>query len=189
MSLVEHWAEHRAKNRRVLWGLCLFLLAAPLAGCIQPLYGPAAVGGSSVEAEMQAISVQPIPDRLGHYLESELVFALNGTGSHVPPHYKLFIKVYEGVQAPLLDTVTGQASAANVLVSAYFHLDPSAGGPSIFTGTETVVASYDRTAQRFASVRASRDAEIRDAERLADQLRTRIAAFFATGPLPPAPKS
>jgi LPS-assembly lipoprotein len=50
----------------------------------------------------------------------------------------------------------------------------------IYKGTAAVVASYDRTTQRFSSVRAARDAEIRDAERLADEIRTRIAAFFAT---------
>lgn len=192
-DIAERGAEHLAKHRRVIWGLSLFLLAAPLTGCIQPLYGPAAVGGSSVQAEMQAIAVEPIPDRLGHYLENELVFALNGTGSHVPPRYKLFVTVSEGTQVPLIDTVTGQASAANVLVTASFRLEPSAGGPPIFKGTETVVASYDRTTERFASVRAARDAEIRNAERLADQLRTRVAAFFATGesgirpPATPAP--
>jgi LPS-assembly lipoprotein len=41
-------------------------------------------------------------------------------------------------------------------------------------------ASYDRFPQRFASVRAARDAEIRVAKLLADQIRTRVAAHLAT---------
>jgi LPS-assembly lipoprotein len=156
----------------------LALLALPLSGCIQPLYGPAFDGGS-VAAEMQTIAVEPIKDRLGHYLENELIFAFNGTGSHVEPHYRLYVTLSEGVQTPLIDTVTGQASAANVLVTAAFHLDQA--GEIIYKDTATVVASYDRTTNRFSSVRAARDAEIRDAERLADQIRTRIAAVLATG--------
>jgi LPS-assembly lipoprotein len=158
----------------------LLLLAAPLAGCIQPLYGPLANGGGSVAAEMQAIQIEPIKDRLGHYLENELIFAFNGTGSQVPPRYRLFVTIVESTQTPLIDTVTGQASAANILVVANFRLEHASGGTPIYKDTATVVASYDRTTQRFASVRAARDAEIRDAERLADQIRTRIAAVLAT---------
>jgi LPS-assembly lipoprotein len=169
-----------ADSRRIEWALCLFLFAAPLAGCIQPLYGPLANGGGSVAAEMQAIGIEPIKDRLGHYLENELIFAFNGTGSQVPPRYKLFVTLGESTQSPLIDTVTGVASGANVLVNATFRLQSLASSEPIYKGTATVVASYDRTTQRFASVRAARDAEIRDAERLADEIRTRIAAFFAT---------
>jgi LPS-assembly lipoprotein len=39
---------------------------------------------------------------------------------------------------------------------------------------------YDRSTQRLSNVRAARDAEIRNAKTLADQIRTRIAAFLAT---------
>jgi len=185
MSLARPFA---LKDRRLKWALCLCLLTAPLAGCIQPLYGPvAAVGGGSVASELQAISVEPIKDRLGHYLENELIFAFNGTGSHVEPRYRLFVTLSEGVQTPLIDTVTGQASAANVLVTAAFHLDAAGGGKVIYRDTATVVASYDRTTNRYSSVRAARDAEIRDAERLADEIRTRIAAVLATGDPPPPP--
>jgi LPS-assembly lipoprotein len=40
-------------------------------------------------------------------------------------------------------------------------------------------ASYDRTSQRFANIRAARDAEIRDAKVLADQIKTRLAVALA----------
>jgi len=168
-----------ADSKRLRWAFCLLLLSAPLAGCIQPLYGPLANGGGSVATEMQAIGIEPIKDRLGHYLENELIFAFNGTGSRVPPRYRLYISLAETTSSPLLDTVTGIASSANVLVTATFRLESLAGGEPIYKGTATVVASYDRTTERFASMRAARDAEIRDAERLADEIRTRIAAFFA----------
>jgi len=171
------------RNRwtRAAWAFGLCLLSVSLAGCIQPLYGPLANGDGSVQAEMQAIAVEPIKDRLGHYLENELIFAFNGTGSQVPPRYRLYVTLSEGTQSPLIDTVTGIASAANVLVTASYRLEsPAAGKEPILKGIDTVVASYDRTTERFASVRAARDAEIRDAERLADQIRMRIAAYFAT---------
>ena len=42
------------------------------------------------------------------------------------------------------------------------------------------LADYDRGSNRFANVRSARDAEIRNAKAMADQIRTRIASSLAT---------
>jgi LPS-assembly lipoprotein len=46
-------------------------------------------------------------------------------------------------------------------------------------GTATGTTSYDRFPQRFANVRAARDAEIRLAKLLAEQVKTRLAATLS----------
>jgi LPS-assembly lipoprotein len=159
--------------------LALAVLASlALAGCLQPLYGSLASGGD-VAGQLQAIKIAPIGDRLGHYLENELIFDLNGTGAPIPPRYLLTVTLNENVQSPLIDTVTGYPTSGTVVVTANYTLAPSEGGVAIAKGTATVVASYDRNSQRFANIRASRDAEIRDARLLAEQIRTNIAAAFA----------
>ncbi len=173
MSWFERWAR-----RSVRAGAVAATLA--LAGCFQPLYGPLSAGGGDVAAELQAIAIEPIPDRIGHYLGDDLVFALNGTGSHVPPKYRLFITLHETSSTPLIDTVSGIASAATVNLNADFRLVPVGGGEPITKGTAMVIASYDRNDQRFANIRAARDAEIRDAKQLSDQLRIRLAAALST---------
>lgn len=155
------------------------LLALALSGCgIHPLYAPLASGGD-VAGELQAIKVEEIPNRIGHYLGNDLIFALNGTGSQVPPKYKLTVKVGEAIQTPLIDTVTGYPTAANVVVTADYELSPMHGGEPVTKGQAVAVASYDRTSQRFANLRAARDGEIRTAKTLADQISTRIAAVIA----------
>jgi LPS-assembly lipoprotein len=174
MSLVELWPHGRALPRI----FAALLIGLALSGCLQPLYGPLSAGGD-VAGELQAIAVEPIPNRLGHYLGNELIFGFNGTGSQVPPKYRLIVTVTENVQTPLLDTVTGYPSAANVVVNADYRLMPVGGTEPITKGQATVVASYDRTSQRFSNLRAARDAEIRDAKRLADQIRIRVAAAIA----------
>ena len=50
------------------------------------------------------------------------------------------------------------------------------------TGTVTSAADYDRSEQRFADIRAARDAEIRDAHTVADQITQQIAAKRRDGP-------
>src|SRR5574337_1126429 len=152
-----------------------FVFAAVLSGCVEPLYGSKIVGGSIV-SEMQAIKVDPIPDRIGHYLENELIFALNGTGSTPTPKYRLSVTVRERLTTPIVNTVTGEAQAGDVNVDADYRLYPIAGGGEpIAHGNVTQFVVYDRSTQRLSNVRAARDAEIRNAKILADQIRTRIA--------------
>lgn len=154
-------------------------LAAPLAGCIQPLYGPTAMGGADMAAELRAIAVDPIPDRFGHYLGNELIFQLNGTGTPAPAKYRLLVTLNNRVQTPIIDTVTSRASAATIWADANYTVTPAAGGAPVAQGKVSSAADYDRFAQRFANIRAARDAEIRVAKQLADQIRLRIAADFA----------
>jgi LPS-assembly lipoprotein len=193
---LEAWLRPaRALARRPL-GFGVIALSLLLAGCIQPLYGTVGQNGG-LGSELQAIVVDPIPDkeamlkaqasivtntndRLGHYLANDLIFALNGTGSedHVKK-YRLKVSVSEGAQTPLIDTVLGYPTASTVIVTAYYRLEPITGGEPIVKGTAYVAASYDRTSQRFADVRAARDAEIRDARTLADLIRTKLASALA----------
>jgi LPS-assembly lipoprotein len=169
------------RDRRALQIFRGTALALPLAlgGCFQPLYGPLA-GGGLLESELQAIAVNPIPERTGHYLENELAFAFNGTGSTVVPKYRLTVTLRERVQTPVIDTVSARATAATVIVDADYTLSPAGGGEPITKGTAFSVATYDRTTQRISNVQAARDAETRNAKVIADQIRTRISAALAS---------
>lgn len=154
-------------------------MSLALCGCIEPLYG-SLPGTAGTASRLQEVAVNEIPGRLGHYLGNELHFGFNGTGSQVPPKYRLAVTVTESSETPLLDTVTGYPTAASVVVNADYLLSSSASGETLAKGQVTALASYDRSSQRFANLRAARDAEIRSARVLADQIRTRIAAELAT---------
>lgn len=151
-----------------------------LAGCestgLHPLY---ASHGGVLQSELQAIVVDPIPDRLGHYLGDKLQTGLNGTGERVPPKYHLVVLPRIRVQTPLIDTVTARAQAASVITDVDYRLVPIGGGEPIARGTVTSAATYDRSEQRFADLRAARDAEIRDADTVADQIVQQVAAQLA----------
>jgi LPS-assembly lipoprotein len=171
------WRERRRLQAFKEMALALPLL---LGGCFQPLYGPLASGGS-LQSELQAIAVNPIvPERIGHYLENELAFAFNGTGSTVPAKYRLTVALRERVQTPVIDTVSARATAATVIVDADYSLTAIAGGEPITKGTAFSVASYDRTSQRISNVQGARNAETRNAKVIADQIRTRISAALAS---------
>lgn len=157
----------------------LALGAALLSGCnIGPMYGPLAADPALV-GDLQAIDVAPIPDRLGHYVRDELIFAFNGTGSQVSPRYRLYVTMREQVRTPIIDTVTQRATSATVIVDATYRLVRLPDETEITKGVAENIASYDRFSNRLSNVRAARDAETRDAKTIADEIRTRIASALA----------
>ena len=149
-----------------------------LAGCFQPMYAP--TSGRDVVSEARSIGIAPIPGMVGHYLENELRFALNGSGEAVEPRYILQVTLNERTQTPLVDTVSGRATSNSVYATAQYKLVPVGGKDPVAQGSVISLASSDRTSQRYANIRAARDAEIRNARSLASDIRTRIVAELAT---------
>ncbi len=170
--------DHSPARRMVALALPVGL-SLLLAGCLRPLYGPTA-SGQSMEAELAAIEVQEIPERLGHYLRSELMFLLDGSGQPSPKRYRLTISPTTSVSAAVVDAASTRADAATLYGSAPFQLKAVDGDRVIFTATAVGSATYDRSNQRYATVRAARDAEIRLAKVLAEQIKTRVAAALVS---------
>jgi LPS-assembly lipoprotein len=172
-------------RRSVLRTLAVTGVGLPLGACFRPLYGPTA-SGERLDDVMAAIDVAPIVvsqpayDRFGHYLRNELIFALNGSGQPKSKRYRLTINYDQRVQTAIINTVTGRAETANVTGLANYTLVSLADDKAVTSGKATSYVTYDRSPQRFATVRAARDAEIRLAKVLSDQLRTRLATALAT---------
>ena len=112
---------------RVFAGAGAVLLAAGLAGCFTPLYGEAAHPG--LVADMRAIEVAPIPNRIGHYLAENLIADLNGTGETAsPPKYRLVVSVTLGTQTPTVNSELNVATSATLTGDAAYTLTKVDGG-------------------------------------------------------------
>jgi LPS-assembly lipoprotein len=172
MSLSERGLSLRDARR-----LAVLLLALPLAGCFQPLYGEAAHPG--LTAQMRAIAVAPIKDRIGHYLGNDLITDLNGTGVNLEPKYRLTVTVTTSTGTPTVTSQLQVANAATVTGTATYTLTPAGGGDTLVTGVASAVAVYDRTDQLFSDLRAQRDTEIKLAKSLAEEIELRVAAWLS----------
>jgi LPS-assembly lipoprotein len=173
---------HEVMDRRVMAGrlLAVIVVAFTTAGCLRPMYAPSATATPAVQTRLAAVAVEPLPERLGHYLVQELRYELDGSGETTQPKYRLTLTANERLQAAIVNSQTGRATSATLAVDATFTLTSIGGGETILAGTAFASASYDRTQQRYAAIRAARDAEIRIARTLAEQIKTRIAAHFAS---------
>ena len=160
-------------------GLLGMLLVLPLCGCFQPLYAPSVLGQNGAASQLSNIAVADIPDRMGHFLHAELQFQLGGGSIPTSPAYQLEVKTRTTTQVALVDRDTDRADSASLITVADYALRDRDGKIVTF-GVVTSNASYDRSSQQFANLRASRNAEERIAKLLAEQIRIRISAAFVS---------
>lgn len=175
-------SQNRAKaiSRAALRLGAALASAAPLVGCLQPVYAPSA--DVDRRAALQAVKVEAVQGRMGYYLTQELRFLLNGSGEPIQPKYRVMVEFMTAPGTPLIDTVSGRASSNSLYTRAYYTVMPVGADSTtkpIAQGFVFSLADYDRLSNRFANVRAARDAEIRNAKALAEQIRSRLSAEIA----------
>ncbi len=177
-------AETPARGRWHLhWRVAPVVLAVllGLTGCVRPLYGPATASlqSGSVRSVLASVDVPEIPGRLGHTLRNELVFTLEGRDNTGPKRYRLLVSASESVSSTIVNSATQRADLGTLTASANFRLISTADAAVVATGSITGFASYERSGQRFANLRAARDAQDRVARYLAEQIQLQLATRLA----------
>lgn len=148
-----------------------------LAGCLQPLYGSATY--SSVQPTLANVKVAEIQGHIGYQLQSELQFQLNNGTPPAQPEYVLTVRPSGTPGAVIVDSLASRPQTMTYPVQANYTLVSSKDGKVLSTATAKTTVSYDRDPQRYATIRAERDAEIRAAKLLAEQIKVRIISDLA----------
>lgn len=162
-------------------GLGLLALAGCADGGIRPLYGRAG-GGATTEA-LRHVDVSA-GGRIGQIIANELNFGFFGGAGQPdkPIRWRLEIVPNNTEVAVGLDRHANLPTAYIEQVSVTYVLTEVATGRTITSGTSFANASYDYGTQRFADVRAQRDALNRAASVVASDIRTRMAVWFSEHP-------
>ena len=165
------------------WRSAILLgLALAVAGCqVRPLYYDAASGGPrSPQPELLAVAVDPPRDRTEQVMTNELKFLFRGDGSSpVDPRYRLRFVVDASDDNLAVEVEEDLPAAVLITLNATFILSEIATERTLLTGASTATASYDFSSQRFANVRAEKNARERAAKSMAENIAGRIAAYFA----------
>jgi LPS-assembly lipoprotein len=164
-------------------------LAALTAGCFQPMYAEHA-DGTGLRDKLMTVDLPPVdkpnasPEaRLGVSIRNSLAFKLYGNATGSSPLYHLVLKFQTSRSSLIINPNTGLPTTENVGIDAQYNLVEIATNKSVMTGTTFARTSYDipGSYQRFARQRAFMDAEDRAAEQIADNIKTRLASYFAAG--------
>ena len=175
-------SSEAALPRRSLLAAAL-TLAALAGGCFQPLYSDytTSTAGGSVKTALRGIEVPEMKGLIGHYFRNELVFELDGSGDADGPRTsKLEAAIAESVEVVTVDYANGRADSAVLVATATWKLTQNGTGKVLASGTNSVRVPYERSSQRFATVRAARDAQVRAGKNLAGIVRGQIAADLAS---------
>lgn len=171
-------------------------LSGLTAGCFQPLYGDSTVlgaasaGKASVKDQMAAVEVANIPitgnSRVGHItveLRNNLIFDMTGGSGGTAPAYRLNVSVSPSRTSAIVDINSGRPDLQVYGLDVSYTLTEIATGKAVLNSQTFSRVSFDIPGQqqRFAGDRGLRDAETRAAKVIADNIRNRLASYFAAG--------
>jgi LPS-assembly lipoprotein len=182
----------RGPSQRSLFRAIAALAIAALAGgCFQPLYGEhSPTGGPVLRDQLSAIDVLQIAApkgtdeaRIAVEIRDALLYDFTGGGYSAPPTHRLKISIASTRVSIIVDVNTSRPDVENYGLNASYTLTEIATGKIVVTGSTLARVSYDIPGQeqRFARVRGLRDAELRAAKVIADNIRSRLASYFIAG--------
>jgi LPS-assembly lipoprotein len=178
--------EMNSRKHLKLFAATALVLSTALAGCqVRPLYSAGvATFSSDPSTGITSVSINEVSNRYGQEVRNQLIFALSGgAGEPANPAYRLELgitkRIIEAAETQTQATGENQPTAGGVVLTSNYVLSDAASGTPVASGSRSVTASFDRSRQQFAQVRAERDAENRAARELAEVLKLVIAGELA----------
>ncbi len=162
-------------GRRAFLG-CVFGLPLALSGCgWAPLYADPATGPA--DAELRAIRVAPIPERIGQRLAIALRDSLNPGGNPAgepTPQRYILRTILQTARLDLGVITQGVGTRGRFEVRAAYSLSDIRSGAQLLSGSSHVAESFDILANQYSNVVAEDDARTRAAEELRRDILTQL---------------
>jgi len=166
-------------------------LGALTGGCFQPLYGSQTLGSDeSVHDKLSLVDIPEIkaangtPDaRMAVSVRNALLYDFNGGQTPASPTYRLVVTLGSGKTTLITSVTSGLPTEQIEMLNASITLTEIATKKVVLQTSTFARASYDIPGpeQRFAAQRASRNAEDRAVDVIAENIRNRLASYFVAG--------
>ncbi len=162
-------------------GMLLALLAGlgMLGGCsFKPLYGVSADGGQ-VAQELAYVAIPERRDRLHQLIRNQLLSTMSPAGSPGGDRYRLEFTPRVDSNNVVIEP-DGDVSRRLYKLAVDYRLIDSQSDKVLHQGRTFSHLSYDRVRSEFANIQAETDLRERASIQVADDIRTRLAAYFAS---------
>lgn len=150
------------------------------ASCgFKPLYGTSPVG-EGVGAHLASIDIVEQKTRLGQLIRNDLLSSMSEPGAS-GGRYRLALestsRTHETIE---VKNETEDTRRYSFRVNTTFRLLDARSGAELHRGKTFSQVSYDRTVADFSNLQAENDAMERAAHEIGNDIRTRLAAYFAS---------
>ena len=155
------------------------VLAISLGSCgYQPLYGTSA-SGSHVSSQLASVTVEQQNTRTGQLIRNEILSSIGNQNTAGATRYSLKFTTSAD------DADTARAFDSDVTRKSYqlsvkYLLSDTAKGKTVHKGSTFSHVSYDKTDAPFSDYQALISAKERAAKEIGNDIRTRLAAYFAS---------
>ncbi|PKU21781.1 LPS assembly lipoprotein LptE [Telmatospirillum siberiense] len=174
------WSEQSPTRRRApvrclaTAVLCLGVLLLTSCG-FHPLYGKDSYN-AAVMSDLASVQVSPLVDREGQLIHNALLTDLNPRGESAKARYRLVVTpTISETQQALRKDDTATRNLVTYGVTYWLY----EGSTRVLSGSFSQMFSYDFLEEHYANISAADDIHRRAAQSIADEIRNRLAAYFA----------
>jgi len=154
----------------------LIVLAIVAAACgFEPLHSST---GGAVPAVLSSVDIAPIPNRLGQVVRNHLLDRLTPLGEPAVAKYRFIVSLRVDKE-PLAIARDDSVTRFNVSLQADYHLVHISSGISVLHGEARSIAAYNLVSSDYANLVAERDAKLRAAREVSDEMKTHLSVYLA----------
>ena len=147
---------------------------------LRPLYGTHGLETQSdVVTELSNVDIPEPKSRLQQLIRNNLISSMSPPGQEGNGRYTLIIHPTPSEFDLVIERNT-DVSRKSYRLKVAFSLRDGKSGRKIYSGNTFSEVSYDEITSEFANLQAKTDAEERAARQVSQDIRTRLAAYFAT---------
>ncbi len=147
---------------------------------LRPLYGTNGLEQeSSVVTELSNIQIPEPKNRLQQLIRNNLISTMSPPGQEGDGRYTLVL-VPQSDEFDLVIERNTDVSRRSYRLKVDFSLRDGSSGRKIYSGSTFSEVSYDKITSEFANLQAKTNAEERASRQVSQDIRTRLAAYFAT---------
>lgn len=159
--------------------VALVLGFALLGGCgFKPLYGVTDEGGH-VADELSYVAIPEKRDRLHQLIRNQLLSTMSPAGGPNGDRYRLEFVPRVDANNVVIEP-DGDVSRRLYKLAVDYRLLDNGSDKVLHQGRTFSHLSYDRVRSEFANIEAEKDIRERASIQVADDIRTRLAAYFAS---------
>jgi LPS-assembly lipoprotein len=157
--------------------ILLVSVALLLAGCgYRPLYGTSSET-AGVAATLSSVSIPEAEDRVGQLIRNDLLSSMRaGKGED---KYTLLLKPVVK-KSGVIDKPQPSVTRNAITLAVSYELVERSSGSIVHSGKTFSQASFDVIRQPFADLQAETNATERAVHEVSADIRTRLAAYFAS---------